>query len=526
MTKRVAIYARYSSSLQKETFIEDQIAMAERYCEQQGWEVVEVFADKEMSGRHTRRPGYQALQEAARKGEFDIVIVEAVDRLTRKVRDALGAHDLFTFHNVELISIQEGPQDFMKVLLTGFGAQMFSEKIADHTKRGMQGAARRQRTHSRAFGYRKRAGEEGPNREIDPDPAEIVVRIFEEFASGRSATAIAKGLNTDKIPSPNGGSWDASTLRGNRAREEGILRNRQYIGVVSVCKTSHDHHPETGQRKIKLTPEKAVEQQVPELRIIEQSLWDAVQAELDRRTAANPRAARATHRARYLLSGLLQCSCCGAPYVVSSKTGYRCRESNKGACENKASISRKRIEKRVFGALRSVFQSEELQAAFEQAVKAERKKLSSGSAKTDLKRLKSALRKAEFAQENILKAIKEGAPFAAFKAESENLEAETANIKQRIADTEARLAQQNAPYPDARNVFAQALQKMEQLLSDPDYVDEASTYLKMLIKRIVLTPDRNAQHGMKVTMMLAEDALMPVAAGDEGDGNEGLPVEC
>lgn len=526
MTIRAGIYSRYSSSLQKETSIEDQNAMARRYCEQQGWEVVEVFEDREMSGRHTRRPGFQALLEAARNGEFDVVVVEAVDRLTRRVGDAIGTFERFSFQNIQLVSVQEGPQDFMRILLLGLGAQMFSEKIADHTKRGMQGAVRRGRTHSKAFGYRIREGDEGPNRQIDPDTAPIVARIFEEFASGRSATAIAKGLNADRIPAPNGGTWCGSSLRGNPDRQEGILRNPIYIGIISNCKTTHDHHPETGQRKIKLTPEDAVHNDLADLRIIPQPLWDAVQAELDRRAAATPKAARAAHRAKYLLSGLLTCSCCGAPYVVSSKTGYRCRESNKGACGNKASISRKRIEKRVFGALRSVFQSDELQTAFEQVVKAERKKLSNGSAKTSLKRLKSALRKAEFAQENILKAIKEGAPFAAFKAESESLEVEMADLKQRLADTEARIAQQNAPQPDAKDVFAQALRRMEQLLSDPDYVDEASTYLKMLIKRIVLTPDADARHGMKVTMMLAEDALMPVASGDEDGGKEGLPVDC
>ena len=46
MTKRVAIYARYSADLQKATSITDQVAMAQRYCEQQGYIVVEVFSDE------------------------------------------------------------------------------------------------------------------------------------------------------------------------------------------------------------------------------------------------------------------------------------------------------------------------------------------------------------------------------------------------------------------------------------------------------------------------------------------------
>ena len=527
MTKRVAIYARYSSDLQKATSIEDQIAMAERHCEREGWTVVAHYIDREVSGRHTRRPGYQDLHSAAGRREFDVVVVESIDRMTRKVRDALGAYDLLSFQGIELVSIQEGQQDFMRVLFAGFGAQLFSEKISDHTKRGMQGAARRQQTHSKAFGYRKRDSEDGPNREIDPQQAGIVTRIYEEFASGRSATVIAAGLNADRIPSPNGGTWDGSTLRGNPAREEGILRNQLYIGVVSVCKTTHDHHPETGQRRIKPTPDEAVYQDVPELRIIPQPLWDDVQAELVRRSAANPKAARAAHRNKYLLSGLLHCACCGAPYVIASKTGYRCGESRKGACENKTPISRKRIETRVFSALRTLFQSEELQAAFDAALKVERKKLAGGSAQTDLKRLQAALKKAESGQENILKAIADGAPYDMFKAKADALADEITSLKHRINNMEARIAQQNAPLPDAKKVFAQALQKMEQLLSAPDYVDEASTYLKMLIARITLTPDPKAQHGMQAKLHMAEGVLVPAGTQVEdtaGDG--GCIVEC
>lgn len=171
--------------------------------------------------RDMRRPGFQRMKAAANRQQFDVVVVEAIDRLTRQVKDALSTFDLFTFQNIELHSIQEGPQDFMKVLFAGFGAQMFSQKIADHTRRGMQGAVTRQRLHTRAYGYRKRNTEHRLNREIDPEQAHVLRRIFTEFASGKSTHAIAHGLNADHVPAPNGGTWEASTLRGNPTRQEG-----------------------------------------------------------------------------------------------------------------------------------------------------------------------------------------------------------------------------------------------------------------------------------------------------------------
>lgn len=169
---RAAFYDRYSSSLQKETSIKDQIAMGRRYCAAHGLTLVATFSDRELTGRNDRRPGLIDLKAALQRREIDIVIVEALDRLTRRVADALNFWDLAQFQGVALHSLTEGPQDFFKVLLGGFGAQQFSEMISVHTRRGMQGAVARGRLHTSAYGYRKCDVTEGLNREIDPDKAE------------------------------------------------------------------------------------------------------------------------------------------------------------------------------------------------------------------------------------------------------------------------------------------------------------------------------------------------------------------
>src|SRR3546814_13115949 len=67
-------------------------------------------------------------------------------------------------------------------------------------------------------------------REIDLAEADIVVRIFREYAEGKSAKAIAAGLNTDGIVGPRGGIWRQNTINGNRARGTGILNNELYVG--------------------------------------------------------------------------------------------------------------------------------------------------------------------------------------------------------------------------------------------------------------------------------------------------------
>jgi predicted site-specific integrase-resolvase len=71
---RAAIYARYSSEHQSETSIEDQVRNCRRLCEEKGWQVVEVYADRALSGASTLRPGYQKLMADARRDKFEVVV--------------------------------------------------------------------------------------------------------------------------------------------------------------------------------------------------------------------------------------------------------------------------------------------------------------------------------------------------------------------------------------------------------------------------------------------------------------------
>ncbi|MCP4821715.1 MAG: hypothetical protein GY883_21230, partial [Shimia sp.] len=295
-----------------------------------------------------------------------------------------------------------------------------------------------------------------------------------------------------------------------------------YIGIASICQFTHTYHPETGQRKLKPTPEDYVEQEIPELRIIDLDLWEAVQAELARRAAATPKAARATRRTVFLLSGLLKCHCCGAPYVTINKTSYGCREAKRSACTNTRPISRKRIEARVFEALRSAFRSEELLKRFELALAEERRKLADGNLEADLKRLVAAQELATAGRDNILAAVTEGAPYAPFKAKADALEKEINDLASRIAALNSQITRSQVEVEDAHTIYERALNNLEHLLSETEFVDEAHGYLATLIDKIALTPDDEAQHGLQAQMHLRSSALI---GGEVTQGDE-LVVAC
>src|SRR2546428_3845412 len=87
---RAAIYTRYSSENQREASLEDQ----ERVCRQKadglGYSVVRVFKDAALSGQlnEEQRPGFAAMQDAAKRREFDVLIVDDASRLSRDRADA------------------------------------------------------------------------------------------------------------------------------------------------------------------------------------------------------------------------------------------------------------------------------------------------------------------------------------------------------------------------------------------------------------------------------------------------------
>ena len=68
---RVAIYARYSSDLQSDASIEDQIRLCQERIDKEGWFLKTAFKDHGLSGATMLRPGIQELIGSALKGEFD-----------------------------------------------------------------------------------------------------------------------------------------------------------------------------------------------------------------------------------------------------------------------------------------------------------------------------------------------------------------------------------------------------------------------------------------------------------------------
>jgi len=383
---RAVIYARYSSDHQREASIEDQLEICRRYVARQDWSLVRTYEDRALSGASDRRPAYQQMLADAEAGRFDVVVAEALDRLGRRLSDVARLHDHLEFSDIKLHAVNIGQVTAMHVGLLGTMAQLYLSDLKQKTRRGQLGRALAGKIPGgKAYGYQLVEGACG-ERQVNDSEALVVRRIFREFAAGKSPRAIAKALNADGLPGPHGRQWRDTTIRGQVNRGTGILNNSLYAGRLEWNRCSYIKDPKTGKRVARPNPKDLWEiVEVPELRIVDDDLWEAVKRrqqelsfEVRRDDSGNP--LNRAHRRRFLLSGLLKCGCCGGGFTVVAQDRYGCAtRRSKGTCDNNATVSRAEIEARVFEGLKERLMAPELVREFIRAFQEEANRMGAES---------------------------------------------------------------------------------------------------------------------------------------------------
>ena len=277
--KRAAVYARFSSEGQREASIDDQVRNCTKLIRDKGWQLADVYSDRAISGATTLRPNYQRLLADARRGMFDIVVAEGLDRLSRDQEATPGLFKQLTFLGIVIFTHAEGAVTELHVGLKGTMNALFLKDLAIKTHRGLEGRVRDGKSAGgKAYGYRAihRPRADGiilrGDLEIVDEEAIIVRRILSEFSAGLSPRAIARRLNAEGIPGPRGRAWRDTTIRGHATRSTGILRNKLYIGRLVWNKQVYLRNPETGKRVARVRDEaERIEIDVAHLRIVETS---------------------------------------------------------------------------------------------------------------------------------------------------------------------------------------------------------------------------------------------------------------
>ncbi|WMT76430.1 recombinase family protein [Bradyrhizobium sp. Ash2021] len=365
---KVALYARYSSDNQRDASITDQFRVCRAYAEKQGWQIVEEYSDHAISGASLLRAGVQALITDALRGRFQVVLAEAMDRLSRDQEDIAGVFKRMAYANVKIITLSEGEVTHLHVGLKGTMNALFLKDLADKTRRGLRGRVELGKSGGgNSYGYDvvKQFQTNGEpirgDRVINTAEADVVRRIFRDYVVGKSAKRIAVELNKAGIAAPGRSDWGFSTINGNVKRGNGILNNEMYIGRIVWNRQRFIKDPETGKRQARPNPAAEwIIQEVPELRIVDDGLWNAAKA---RQAAVKTKredngsevqnSFRDRRRPKYIFSGLIKCACCGGGYAMISADLIGCSTArNKGTCDNRRSIQREQLEARVLNALR------------------------------------------------------------------------------------------------------------------------------------------------------------------------------
>ena len=345
---RFAIYARYSSPLQEMTSISGQLRLCRDRVATLGGVVADEYTDPELSGTAMQlRPGLRQLLEDARARRFDAVYVEDLDRLARSAADMAWLYRELRFLGIDLHSLEDGQVDSLHAFIKGFMSEMFIDNIGAKTRRGQIEAVHDLRLMGgHIYGYRIANRIDDSNgkpirglRIVEPDEAEVVRRIYRLYLEGMSPRQIVVLLTREGVSGPRNRPWTDAVIRGREG--SGILRNELYCGRVIRGRTRSRRHPGTGIRHFDPRPrEEWTVVEAPELRIVDDQTWEAVQDEVLRRRNRHHTVVTRHRKAAYPLTARVRCGLCGSRMTIAGMSYYRCvrRQRNPVSCENSRGI--------------------------------------------------------------------------------------------------------------------------------------------------------------------------------------------
>ena len=115
-----------------------------------------------MSGSSRFRPAYQRLLTDAKAGKFDVVLAEALDRLSRDQEDVASLFKALRYAGVRLVTLAEGDIGEPHVGLKGTMNALFLKDLATKTHRGLRGRVEQGRSEAQGFRLSGRQGGQCP----------------------------------------------------------------------------------------------------------------------------------------------------------------------------------------------------------------------------------------------------------------------------------------------------------------------------------------------------------------------------
>lgn len=376
--KKNVIYARFSSDLQSTSSCIDQDRQTREGLDRKGIDhrQAEVIYDEAISGTKLSRPGFMRIVSMMKRNEIGILAVDDLSRLTRS-DSALSFINDVVYSGGRFISFGEGidtnePGWEITVQVMGFHNSTTIKELGRRVHRGQEGRLRSNLTAGDyPYGYESydvnpvehNSSRRGPKPEknirIFEQEARWVRQIFEWFISGWSLTKIKEELT--RLGVERGHQCQNTNWSHQQVRR--ILANTKYVGqwVWGTTKTIRNSAGKI--KQISVPSEDWIRIERPELRIIDQSVWEKAQQLLDdlqqtfgSKEGQKKRGPRVHHTWAYpsgLLNGLLVCQC-GArlysqPHADAKYNSFICPKSGKaeGTCQMRAHVSASKVKEAI-----------------------------------------------------------------------------------------------------------------------------------------------------------------------------------
>jgi site-specific DNA recombinase len=322
MSKRAVLYARVSGDDRGKEGrnLAGQLEMGREHARHSGYGVVEAISedDKGASGYELDLPGLNRILDMAAAGEFDVLIVREIDRLSRNIAKQLTIESELNRHGVTIEYVlgayPDTPEGRLNKHIRASIAEYEREQITMRMTRGRRlkvkggGVLAAQRP---PFGYRLESEQHHFSLAIQEAEAAIVRLIFEWYTAGDAAEgvpplsvyAIQRKLTALSVPTPadlnplKAGTKQRGPGEWNTATIYRILRNGTYTGEWRYGKRN------TRKRKTN-APESHITVNVPAL--VSPATWEAAQ----RRIVFNKHNGDRASKHEYLLRGCLTCGDC------------------------------------------------------------------------------------------------------------------------------------------------------------------------------------------------------------------------
>ena len=352
ISNTAAIYARYSSTNQREESIEAQVRACQDYARKNGLVIVDTYADSAKTGTNAEREEFQRMIADSATGKFEFVIVHKLDRFSRDRYDSVVYKRKLRSNGVTLRSVLENldgsPESLILESLLEAMAAYYSQNLSRESLKGLKenGYKCIHNGGIPPLGYD--VDKETRKYVINEEEAMVVRYIFSSYADGIGYNQIIRYLNNNGFRSKRGNIFGKNSIQG-------LLKNIRYTGVYTYnmrkekdAAGNRNHRPKPKDEQI------MIEGGMPA--IIDKDTFERAQIQLSKNRQF---AARGKSKTVYLLSGLMRCGeCGGSMYANKSKDRhgnslyfYVCQNKNyKKHCTNKA-IRKETIENYVLSQL-------------------------------------------------------------------------------------------------------------------------------------------------------------------------------